>query len=123
MSSDFRVGGFGAGNPPPVALPGTAAATAAAPAPSPTPPQPQPQPNVPSAPDVLQQAAQRVVDAMEQGGNSFRFSFDKQSGMTIVRVINRATGELVRQIPTEEIVHLAQLLRQDEQRSLVDVTV
>jgi flagellar protein FlaG len=74
-------------------------------------------------PDVLQQAAQRVVDAMEQGGNSFRFSFDKQSGMTIVRVINRATGELVRQIPTEELVHLAQLLRQDEQRSLLDVTV
>ena len=76
-----------------------------------------------AAPDVLQQAAQRVVDAMQNGGNSFQFSFDKQSGMTIVKVFNRATGELVRQIPGEEIVHVAQLLRQDEQRSLLDIKV
>ena len=76
-----------------------------------------------SGTDVLARAAQRVVDAMQQGGNGFRFSFDKQSGMTIVRVINRATGELVRQIPSEEIVHIAQLLRQDEQGRLLNVKV
>jgi len=77
----------------------------------------------PAATDVLQQAAQRVVDALQNGGNRFDFSFDKQTGLTVVKVFNRATGELVRQIPSEEIVHLAQLLQQDEQQPVLDVRV
>jgi len=77
----------------------------------------------PAAPDVLQRAAQRVVAAMEDGGVSFDFTIDKQSGLTIVRIFNKATGELVRQIPSEEAVHVAQLLRADEQRSLLDLKV
>jgi flagellar protein FlaG len=94
-----------AGQPVPVPLPGS---------------QSSPQP---AAPDILQRAAQRVVAAMEQGGVSFDFTIDKQSGLTIVRIFNKATGELVRQIPSEEAVHVAQLLRQDEQRSLLDLKV
>lgn len=73
--------------------------------------------------DLLQRAAQRVVGAMQDGGIKFDFTIDKQSGMTIVKVFNRATGELVRQIPSEQAVHVAQLLRQDEQRLLLDVSV
>lgn len=76
----------------------------------------------PAATDVLQRAAQQVVAAMP-GANTFSFSFDKQSGMTIVKVFNSQTGELVRQIPTEEVVRIAQLMRQDEaQKQLLDVT-
>jgi flagellar protein FlaG len=72
--------------------------------------------------DVLQRAAQQVVQAMP-GPNKFDFSFDKQTGMTIVRVYNRDTGELVRQIPTEEVVRIAQLMRQEEARpQVLDVT-
>jgi len=75
-----------------------------------------------SASDVLQRAAQQVVAAMP-GANSFSFDFDKQSGMTIVRVFNSQTGQLVRQIPTEEVVRIAQLMRQDDaHRQLLDVT-
>jgi flagellar protein FlaG len=75
-----------------------------------------------AAADVLQRAAQQVVAAMP-GTNSFSFSFDKQSGMTIVKVFNSQTGQLVRQIPTEEVVRIAQLMRQDEaQQQLLDVT-
>jgi uncharacterized FlaG/YvyC family protein len=77
----------------------------------------------PAAPDVLERAAQRVVAAMANGGVSFDFTIDKQSGLTIVRIYNKGTGELVRQIPSEEAVHVAQLLRQDEQRSLLDLKV
>jgi flagellar protein FlaG len=97
--------GVAAGQPAPAPLPGS---------------RPDPQP---AAPDVLQRAAQRVVAAMEDGGVSFDFTIDKQSGLTIVRIFNKATGELVRQIPSEEAVHVAQLLRQDEQRSLLDLKV
>jgi uncharacterized FlaG/YvyC family protein len=43
--------------------------------------------------------------------------------MTIVKVFNSQTGELVRQIPTEEVVRIAQLMRQEEsQKQLLDVT-
>jgi flagellar protein FlaG len=71
--------------------------------------------------DVLARAAQRVVDSIG-GGNSFNFAFDKQTGMTIVKVYNKATGELVRQIPTEEVVRIAQLLSQEEHKPVLDIT-
>lgn len=77
----------------------------------------------PARPDILQRAAQRVVAAMANGGVSFDFTIDKQSGLTIVRIFNKGTGELVRQIPSEEAVHVAQLLREDEQRLLLDLKV
>jgi flagellar protein FlaG len=70
--------------------------------------------------DVLGRAARRVADALGSG-NGFSFNFDRQTGMTIVRVINKATGELVRQIPTEEVVRIAQLLRQEEHPLVLDV--
>jgi flagellar protein FlaG len=107
------------GNPGTNAAPFGAAAGQATPAPLPG-SRPEPRP---AAPDILQSAAQRVVAAMGNGGVSFDFTIDKQSGMTIVRIFNKATGELVRQIPSEEAVHVAQLLRQDEQRSLLDLKV
>jgi flagellar protein FlaG len=72
--------------------------------------------------DVLARAAQRVADSLGSG-NSFSFAVDNQTGITIVRVINKATGELVRQIPTEEVVRVAQLLQQDEHQKVLDVRV
>ena len=121
MASDISaVGGAGQG---PQAVPGTAtavatgAATAAAVAPV------QPVANAAPAGDVLQQAARQVAASLP-GNNGFNFIFDKASGMTIVKVINKDTGEVVRQIPTEEVVRIAQLFRQDEaaRSRVLDVT-
>jgi flagellar protein FlaG len=72
--------------------------------------------------DVLARAAQHVADSLGSG-NGFSFTVDNQTGITIVKVINRATGELVRQIPTEEVVRVAQLLQQDQQQKVLDVRV
>ena len=81
-----------------------------------------PVPQAQAGSDVLQRAAQQVVQAMP-GSNRFNFSFDKQTGITIVKVYNNATGELVRQIPTEEVVRIAQLMRQEEAHpQILDVT-
>lgn len=77
-------------------------------------------PAQPAGQDVLARAAQRVADSMGSG-NSFSFSVDTQTGITVVRVFNRSTGELVRQIPTEEVVRVAQLLQQDEHHKVLDV--
>lgn len=72
--------------------------------------------------NVLQKAARQVVGAMP-GRNTFDFSFDKPTGMTIVKVYNSDTGQLVRQIPTEEVVRIAQLMRQEEAHpQVLDVT-
>jgi flagellar protein FlaG len=97
----------------PLALPGTGRDDAGS-----IPAAPQPAVNR----DVLAQAAQRVADSLGSG-NSFSFAVDNQTGITIVRVINKATGELVRQIPTEEVVRVAQLLQQDEHQKVLDVRV
>ena len=50
-----------------------------------------------------------------------KFTVDKATGMTIVRIYNSASGELVRQIPNEEIVRIAELLHQELRQSSVDV--
>lgn len=70
--------------------------------------------------DALARAAQHLADSLGSG-NSFSFTVDNQTGITIVKVINKATGELVRQIPTEEVVRVAQLLQQDEHHKVLDV--
>jgi flagellar protein FlaG len=64
-------------------------------------------------------AAQQQLDAyLRAHDQSLSFQFDKQTGMTIVHVYNTATGEVVRQIPTAEIVRIAQYF--DQQHPMVD---
>jgi flagellar protein FlaG len=55
------------------------------------------------------------MTAHDQGAE---FSVDQATGMTIVRIVNRASGEVVRQIPTEEVVRIAQYF--DSQSCCVD---
>ena len=122
MSSDLRVGataaipvpGRSAGAPVALRLPGTGHDSAASDA-------GMVHASV-ATDDALSRAARRVADSLGSG-NGFSFNFDRQTGMTIVRVINKATGELVRQIPTEEVVRIAQLLRQEEHPPVLDVRV
>jgi flagellar protein FlaG len=58
-------------------------------------------------------AAQQQLDAfLRAHDQSLQFQVDKQTGMTIVHVYNDATGEIVRQIPTEEVVRIAQYFDQ-----------
>jgi flagellar protein FlaG len=120
MSSDLRVGAAGtllvpgrsAGAPAALRLPGTGRDSATSDA---------GMAHASAATDdVLRLAARRVADSLGSG-NGFSFNFDRQTGMTIVRVINKATGELVRQIPTEEVVRIAQLLSQEEHPPVLDV--
>jgi len=39
---------------------------------------------------------------------------DEDAGLTIIRVFDKATDELIRQIPNEEAVSLAQKLNEEE---------
>jgi flagellar protein FlaG len=52
---------------------------------------------------AAQQIAQPVVPALE-------FSTDADTGRTVVKIMDSATGEVVRQIPMEEMLALAKSL-------------
>jgi len=41
-----------------------------------------------------------------------RFSIDQDSGDTVVKVVDRQTEEVVRQIPSEELMHLRKRLEE-----------
>jgi flagellar protein FlaG len=69
---------------------------------------PQPAP----APAALAQASADHVRAavdefVKRAGRELEFSIDDKSGRTVMIVRNKATGELVRQIPAEEVLRLA----------------
>jgi flagellar protein FlaG len=38
---------------------------------------------------------------------SFRFNVDEESGRTVVTVLDRETGEIIRQIPSQEILEIS----------------
>ena len=52
-------------------------------------------------------AADRAVKSLQ---NSVQLSLDSRSGQPIVRVVATETGQLIRQIPTEEVLELRRAL-------------
>jgi flagellar protein FlaG len=67
--------------------------------------------------DIPQQSAESVRQvlaainrAAKSLNNSVQLSLDTQSGKAIVRVVDTETGQLVRQIPTEEVLELRRAL-------------
>jgi flagellar protein FlaG len=89
-------------------------------------PQAAPQQSVPvPAPAVAQKPApqqqpqpaqvQKAIEAFKQqidtkAPNSLAFSVDSANGKTIVKITDAETGEMIRQIPSEEMVAIAQSL-------------
>jgi len=65
--------------------------------------------------------AQQLESYLRSVGRSVQFSIDTQSGETVVSVRDATTGGLIRQIPSEEALRLAQALNA-KGNSLVDVT-
>ena len=64
----------------------------------------------------LQQHVEAFIARHDQEAH---FVYDKSTGLTIVQIVNRSSGELVRQIPTEEVVRIAQYL--DAQNAFLNV--
>ena len=105
----------GASGPPQIDWPGTPV-TSPATTPEAVTPAPLPDPAA-----TAQASARLLQQYLQQNGHEMKFTVDKATGMTIVRIYNSASGELVRQIPNEEIVRIAELLHQELRQSSVDV--
>jgi flagellar protein FlaG len=57
---------------------------------------------------AFEAVAQQIEDYVRQSGRSLQFQVDEGSGRIVVSVRDAATGELIRQIPDEALLALAQ---------------
>ena len=55
----------------------------------------------------LQEVVQELNKQMERSTTSLGFSVDNATGRDVVKVINKDSGEVVRQIPSEDLLRLA----------------
>jgi len=64
------------------------------------------------AEEVAQEVAQGLNDLVHELHRELRFSVDQDSGETVIKVVDRETEEVVRQIPSEEVVALRKRLEE-----------
>jgi flagellar protein FlaG len=57
--------------------------------------------------EVVAKAAADIQQFVQSMGRNLSFSVDETTGYHVVRVINPNTGELVRQLPSEELLKIA----------------
>ena len=58
----------------------------------------------------LASAIEKVQDFTKTVANELKFSIDEDSGQTVVKIVDTATDEVIRQIPSEEMLAIAQAL-------------
>ena len=66
----------------------------------------------------LQKVVEKLNEHVQKIQRDLQFSVDDASGRTIVRVINSETEEVVRQIPSEEVLRISRNIEEQ----LADVT-
>jgi flagellar protein FlaG len=62
--------------------------------------------------ETVARAAEQMQKFVSTMGRNLNFSIDGETGHHIVRVTNPATGEVVRQLPSEEMIRIAHSLTQ-----------
>ena len=63
---------------------------------------------------AVKTAVASVKEVLKPVGGSLEFNVDQTSGKTIVRVVDLDTQQIIRQIPSEEMVELARVLERLE---------
>jgi flagellar protein FlaG len=69
------------------------------------------------SPMSLEKAVEKSNDTARQMNSQIRFQVDDKTGQVIVKIINKDTKEVIRQIPSEEMVKLAS--RAEDLRGLI----
>jgi len=62
--------------------------------------------------DSIKEAVTAINDFMGQFQRSLSFSVDDKAGKTVIRVMDEASGDLIRQIPSEDFIKLTQQIAQ-----------
>ena len=58
----------------------------------------------------LKTAVAKIEKFVSSAASDIQFSLDDESGMTVVKVVDRSTKEVIRQIPSKEMLEIAQAL-------------
>jgi len=113
------------GNSPPAGMPGVAAQAAATKRPEQAPDDAAPKVQAPKAVELhvpkpidikfdpvqahknLQDAVSMLNEQMSSTKQGLGFSYDDSKNQAVIRVSNTATGELIRQIPSEDVLRMA----------------
>ncbi len=62
--------------------------------------------------DEVKKAVQEISNSMQSYSRGLEFSIDDESNRTIVKVVDKQSQEIIRQIPTEEALAIAKSLEQ-----------
>ena len=62
--------------------------------------------------EPLKEVVSHLNELVRELHRELEFSVDQESGDTVIRVIDRETDEVVRQIPSEELMHLRRRLEE-----------
>jgi flagellar protein FlaG len=62
--------------------------------------------------DVVAKAAEQIQSFVQSMGRNLSFSIDQTTGYHVVRVVNPETNETIRQLPSEELLRIAQHMTQ-----------
>ena len=60
----------------------------------------------------LASAIEKVQDFTKTLANELKFNIDEDSGQMVVKIVDSATDEVIRQIPSEEMLEIAKALDQ-----------
>ena len=67
------------------------------------------------------QAVQYINDYVQKTQRDLQFSIDDNSGQTVIKVLDRTSGDLIRQIPNQAILELAKSLALLGELNLISV--
>jgi len=73
--------------------------------------------------DELNDAVSQLNDFVQNVQRDLQFEVDNEMGQTIVKVVDQSTQEVIRQIPDEVAMRLAEKLQQDEPLTLFNIKV
>ncbi len=71
----------------------------------------------PASREDVSSAVKKLNESMQASSQSLEFSIDEDSKDIVVKVIDQSTKEVVRQMPSEEALHIAKSL--DKMRGLL----
>jgi flagellar protein FlaG len=67
----------------------------------------------------LDRVVSQMNDFIQSEQRDLRFQIDEQSGETVISVLERESGELIRQIPNEDFLKLARQVKDNEPINLI----
>ena len=70
----------------------------------------------------IESVVSNISDYVQTVKRELQFTVDEDSGLTVVKVFNKETDELIRQIPSEDFLKLAKTIT-DYKSTLLDVKV